>query len=133
MPVLVVQLAVVQRMDEMRAVAGGFELELTAPCDPKTAADPASYRMASYTYELHEEYGSPKMDEQPLAPVPSIVDATHVRLAVAGLRSGYVHELHVEGLRSAAGAPPLHDRAYYTLVEIPGSASAAAPAAPPSR
>ena len=114
---------------EMRAVPGGFELELTSSCDPRTAADPASYRMSSYTYELHAEYGSPKMDEQPLAPVPSVVDATHVELAVPGLRAGYVHELHCGGLRSSAGAPPLHDRAYYTLVEIPAGALPSAPAA----
>lgn len=105
---------------EMRAAAGGFELEFTAPIDAKSAADPASYRLSSYTYELHEEYGSAKMDEREPAFVPTVVDATHVRLAVEGLRSGYVHELHYEGLRSAAGEPPLHERAYYTLVEMPG-------------
>ncbi len=110
-------------LGEMRAVRigteGGFELEFTAPIDTKLAADPATWRMSSYTYELHEEYGSPKMDEQPLAPVPSVVDATHVTLALAGLRAGYVHELHYEALRDASGAAPLHDRAYYTLVEVP--------------
>jgi len=104
---------------EMRAVPDGFELEFTAPVDETLAAAPATWRMASYTYELHEEYGSPKMDEQPLAPVPSVVDPTHVRLAVDGLRAGYVHEVHYEALRDAAGGLPLHDRAYYTLVEIP--------------
>lgn len=104
---------------EMRAVPGGFELEFTAPVDPARAAAPASWRMSSYTYELHEEYGSPKMDVKELAPVPTVVDATHVRLAVEGLRPGYVHELHAEGLRDASGEPPLHDRAYYTLIELP--------------
>ena len=39
---------------------------------------------------------------------------------VDGLRAGYVHELHAEGVRSAEGAPLLHDEAYYTLVRIPG-------------
>jgi glucose/arabinose dehydrogenase len=109
---------------EMRAAPGGFELEFTAPVDAKLATDPASYTMSSYTYELHEEYGSPKMDVKPLAPVPSVVDATHVRLALDGLRSGYVHELHYSALRDAHGAAPLHDRAYYTLVELPAQAAA---------
>lgn len=107
---------------EMRAIAGGFELEFTAAVDAKLAADPATYRMSSYTYELHEEYGSEKMDEQPLAPVPTLVDPTHVRLAVEGLRSGYVHELHYVVLKAADGATPLHTRAYYTLVELPSAA-----------
>jgi hypothetical protein len=109
---------------EMRAVAGGFELEFTTPFDAMRAADPASYRLSSYTYELHEEYGSAKMDERALAFVPTLLDATRVRLAVEGLRLGYVHELHVTGLRSAEGAPPLHDRAYYTLVALPRAGSA---------
>jgi glucose/arabinose dehydrogenase len=104
---------------EMRAVPGGFELEFTLPLDARLAADPATWRMSSYTYELHEEYGSPKMDEQALAPSPGVLDATRVRLALEGLRSGYVHELHYEALRDAGGEAPLHDRAYYTLVEIP--------------
>jgi hypothetical protein len=104
---------------EMRAVPGGFELEFTAPLDAKLAADPATWRMSSYTYELHEEYGSAKMDEQPLAPRPGVLDATRVRLALDGLRAGYVHELHYELLRDAGGAAPLHERAYYTLVELP--------------
>jgi len=105
---------------EMRAVAGGFELEFTLPVEETSAVDPASYRMSSYTYELHEEYGSAKMDERPLA-LTSVarIDATHVRLAVDGLRSGYVHELHLPGIRAASGAALLHERAYYTLVEMP--------------
>jgi glucose/arabinose dehydrogenase len=114
---------------EMRAVAGGFELEFTAPVDAKLAADAATWRMSSYTYELHEEYGSPKMDEQPLAPRPCVVDPTHVRLAVDSLRAGYVHELHYETLRDARGAAPLHDRAYYTLALVPGGDTAASGAA----
>jgi glucose/arabinose dehydrogenase len=109
---------------ELRAIrdtraVGGFELEFTLPIDVKLAADPATWKMSSYTYELHEEYGSAKMDEQPLAPVPTVVDATHVRLALENLRPYYVHEVHYEALRDASGAAPLHDRAYYTLNERP--------------
>jgi len=102
----------------MRAIAGGFELESTLPVDAKLAADPATYRMSSYTYELHEEYGSAKMDTQPLTPEPTLVDPTHVRLAVPNLRAGYVHELHYDALKAADGTAPLHSRAYYTLVEL---------------
>jgi hypothetical protein len=109
---------------EMRALPGGFELEFTAPIDAKLAAEPATWRMSSYTYELHEEYGSAKMDEKPLAPRPTVVDSTHVRLALDGLREGYVHELHYERLRSASGGAPLHDRAYYTLAVLPSAAAA---------
>jgi len=113
---------------EMRAVPGGFELQFTAPIDAKLAAEPATWRMSSYTYELHEEYGSPKMDEQELAPVPSVLDATRVRLALGAVRAGYVHELHYDGLRDAGGSAPLHSRAYYTLAVVPSEGSAASAA-----
>jgi hypothetical protein len=119
---------------EMRAHhdqrGGGFELEFTAPVDLRSAADPATWKMTSYTYELHEEYGSGKMDVKELAAVPTLVDPMHVRLAVDGLRSGYVHQVFFEGLRSAAGERPLHARAYYTLVEIPGAQPASAGGTP---
>ena len=107
---------------EMSARADGFELTFTRPVDPATAVDPASYRMQSYTYLLHASYGSPEVDVA--TPVVSAVtvaeDGRSARLVVDGLRAGYVHELHMEGVRSAAGLPLLHDVAYYTLIEIPG-------------
>jgi hypothetical protein len=110
---------------EMRAVPGGFELEFTSALDPALAADPAHYRLRSYTYELHEEYGSAKMDERELALAAVAADGKRVRLSVPELRAGYVHQVDLGPLRSAAGEPLLHDRAYYTLVEIPGVATPA--------
>ena len=89
---------------------------------PAGAGDPSAYRMESYTYELHEAYGSAEMDtaEPAISAVRVAEDGLSVHLTVDGLRAGYVHELHLDGLRSAAGAPLLHAEAYYTLIEIPG-------------
>ena len=42
-----------------------------------------------------------------------------MRLRLDRLEIGHVHELHMPGVRSAKGAPLLHDKAYYTLNEIP--------------
>ena len=101
---------------EMRAVPGGFELEFTLPLDPVSAADPASYELSSYTYELHSEYGSDEMDTRALlVKGATLAGDDRVRLALDDLRAGYVHELHYERVRSSAGEAPLHDRAYYTL------------------
>ncbi len=106
----------------MSALADGFELEFTQPLDPASAGSAASYRMSSFTYLHHEKYGSPEVDAQPVAIARAAVseDRRRVRLAAEGLRPGYVHELHLEGVRSAAGEPLLHDEAYYTLSAIPG-------------
>ena len=105
----------------MRAKPDGFELTLTGPVDQKAAADPASYALTSYTYHYHSTYGSDEIDTRKLAvrSVQVSEDGLRVRLIVDGLRAGYVHELHADGLRSANGAPLLHADAYYTLNRIP--------------
>lgn len=105
----------------MSATKDGFRLRFTKPVDAATAADPASYAMSSYTYELHAKYGSDEMDTRALTISKAIVaaDGLGVDLVVEGLREAYVHELHAPGLRSADGAPLLHKDAYYTLNRRP--------------
>ena len=104
----------------MRATSDGFELEFTAPVDPETAGDPSSYRMESYTYELHSTYGSDEMDKRPVAITAANVapGGTSVRLTVDRLRAGYVHELHLAGVHAKDGRKLLHAEAYYTLVKV---------------
>lgn len=106
---------------EMRARPGGFALELTRPVDPRTAARPDSYRLSSYTYLLHSDYGSPEVETRELAVSSASVsdDGRVVELEVEGLRAGYVHELELHGVRSRDGEGLLHPVAYYTLIEIP--------------
>jgi hypothetical protein len=105
----------------MSARPDGFELEFTQPVDPPSAGSASSYRMSSFTYLRHEKYGSPEVDARPVAITGASVsaDGLRVELRATGLRPGYVHELHLEGVRNAAGAPLLHDEAYYTLNAIP--------------
>lgn len=101
----------------MRAKADGFELKFTEPVDPKTAGDPASYKMNTFTYIYQSSYGSPEVD--PTTPTIDRVivspDGLIVRLHVSALQEGHVHELHLDGVRSAHGLPVLHPVAYYTL------------------
>jgi glucose/arabinose dehydrogenase len=108
-------------IQEMHARPDGFELKFLEPVDPKTAADPKSYSMTTYAYIYRADYGSPEVD----ATTPTIdkvdvaADGKSVRLYVSKLEEGHVHELHANGLRSAAGLPLLHPQAYYTLNYIP--------------
>jgi hypothetical protein len=96
-------------------------LTFTEPADAKTAGDVASYRLQTYTYLYRADYGSPEVDHT----TPTIKSATvaadgrSVRLVVHGLQLGHVHELSAGGVRSSAGLPLLHDKAYYTLNRIP--------------
>jgi len=113
----------------MSARKNGFHLRFTKPVDPKTAGDPASYTMESYTYLLHSSYGSKEVDKQKPSIVAASVSADRksVDLKVEGLRAGYVHELHLAGVRSPEGFPLLHPHAYYTLINIPDGACAQPP------
>ncbi|MEX2186339.1 MAG: hypothetical protein WD875_06080 [Pirellulales bacterium] len=108
-------------IQEMRAKNDGFELTFTEPVDPATAGDVKSYALKTYTYIYRADYGSPEVD--PTTPTIKAVrvaaDGRSVRLVIDGLQLGHVHDLRSAGLRSKAGFPLLHDKAYYTLNRIP--------------
>lgn len=114
----------------MRITPGGFELEFTRPVDA-SAGEAGRYTMTSYTYDYHPSYGSPETDPKPVKITAATVsaDRTRVTLSCEGVRGGgmgYVHELHVNGLRSAAegsagGDELLHPVAYYTAQVVPGA------------
>ncbi len=106
---------------EMHAKPDGFELTFTEPVDATTAANPASYSMREFTYLYRAEYGGPEIDDV-LPKITSAVvgaDKKSVRLTIDPLTKGHIHELHLDGVKSATGAPVLHPVAYYTLNEIP--------------
>jgi hypothetical protein len=106
---------------EMKARPDGFELVFTEKVDAKSAADLNNYSMREFTYIYQSKYGSPEVDEV----IPKLTAATvgadgkTVHLKVEPLTKGHVHELHLDGVRSAAGNPVLHPVGYYTLNEIP--------------
>ena len=108
---------------DMRAAPDGFVLTCTQDLDPVMAADPGSYRMLSYTYEYHATYGSPEIESAPQAIVSAkLTGPRSVHLVIEKLRAGgegFVHELALPGVRSAAGEPLLHDQAYYTMQKVP--------------
>jgi hypothetical protein len=111
---------------EVRAQPDGFELVFTLPVDPKTAANPLSYRLSSFTYFYHSTYGSDEIQKQSLTIRSAVVsdDRTRVRLKVDGLRRYFVHEIIADGVRDGAGNPLLHPDAYYTLNRIPDDSAA---------
>jgi glucose/arabinose dehydrogenase len=105
----------------MEARSDGFELKFTLPVDSKLLSDIARYKIESYTYKLEKRYGGPEADKKTLKVTKAIAggDGRSVRLTIDALRAGYVHELHLEGMKTASGQEMLHPSAYYTLVNIP--------------
>jgi glucose/arabinose dehydrogenase len=106
---------------EMRAKSDGFELTFTQPVDPVTAGDVKSYTAREFTYAYREDYGGPEVDEFIPQITKAVVapDKKSVRLTFDKLTKGDIHELHVDGVKSADGKPVLHPVGYYTLNEIP--------------
>ncbi len=107
---------------EMRATPDGFELTFTVPVDPDIARKPETWKMETYCYIFQSSYGSPEVDHTKpvISQIDVAVDGKSLKLKVDGLQRGHVHELHADGLLSAAGVPLLHPVAYYTLNYIPG-------------
>lgn len=109
---------------EVRAQPDGFVLTFTQPVDRATAEKPESYSVGGFTYLYHRAYGSAPVNRL-ACPVRKVVvapDGLSVRLAVACLREGYVHEIKAPGLRTASGDALLHPVAYYTMNQIPDGA-----------
>ena len=105
----------------MTANPDGFTLNFTEAVDPKSAADPGSYVMDSFTYIFQSEYGSPEVDQTEPEVVAATVsaDLKSVRLTIRGLERGHVHHLESKGVKSGNGGSLWHTHAYYTLNEIP--------------
>ena len=106
---------------ELKARPDGFELVFTKPVDAKSAGDPRSYSMSSYTYTYHATYGSDEiLKKRPAIQSAQVSkDGLTVRLKIDGLRELFVHELIAPGVRSTDDERLLHPLACYTLNRIP--------------
>lgn len=99
----------------------GFLVTFTLPVDPAVAADPANYAVSTYTHVYQAGYGSPEVDQtepRVLKAEPS-ADGLSVRLTLAKLEVGHIHDFDFAKVRGRDGAPLLHPKAYYTVNEIP--------------
>lgn len=105
----------------IHAKPDGFELTFTESVDATAAANLASYELAAWTYLYRSEYGSPEVDQaEPKVTAAKVArDGKSVRLTVAPLTKGHLHEIKLPGVKNASGQPLLHATAWYTLNEIP--------------
>ena len=106
---------------DIRAQPDGFVLRFTQPVDAALASRPENYGLQTYTHIYQQGYGSPEVDHtRPTVTAAEVApDGMSARLRVAGLVQGHIHDFHLPALRSRDAEPLLHDRAYYTLNEIP--------------
>ncbi len=106
---------------DVRARHDGFVVRFTRPVDVAIAARPDTWVLETYTHIYQAGYGSPEVDQtHPAISAAEVApDGLSVRLRVPNLAQGHVHEFHLPTLRSRDGGLLVHDRAYYTLNEIP--------------
>lgn len=99
----------------------GFHVKFTRPVDWASAENPKSWSVGTFTHFYSPGYGSPEVDHKDLQVTQVTVakDAMSADVKIDTLRRGYIHEISAAGVRSAAGAPLLHDTAWYTVNQVP--------------
>ena len=106
---------------EMSAQKNGFRLTFTKPVDADSINNQKNFKMTSYTYPYHSNYGGEPMDVKThIVKVAKIENNLRsLQLVIDEMRPGYVYELQSSGVRNSEGQTLLHSAAYYTLNRVP--------------
>lgn len=99
----------------------GFLITFTKRIDREIAAQPASYRVTTYTHVYQGDYGSPEVDHTTpkiLGAEPSL-DGFSVFLHLDKIVEDHIHDFDLVKVHSEEGGNLVHNRAYYTVNEIP--------------
>ncbi|MGI9244332.1 MAG: DUF7133 domain-containing protein [Verrucomicrobiales bacterium] len=101
----------------------GFLLNFTLPVDRQVAADPATYKLGTYTHKFSAGYGSPEVDHTTPQVTRADVagDGLSVRIEVDGMMESHIHDFDLSAMLGAKGQGLLHTKAYYTVNEIPAA------------
>jgi WD40 repeat protein len=105
----------------MNVQNNGFDLTFTRPVKQELAARADNYKFQRYYYKYHSDYGSPRMDEQPVGVrnVQISEDGKTVSLELDEMIPGYVYDLEIDTLASEKGARLDNRRIFYTLNNLP--------------
>ncbi len=109
-------------IQQMEIKDDGFLLTFTQPVDPATAGNTSAYSLQRFTYQYHQQYGSPVTDlgQCQITKANVLPSGNQVKLTISGLKPGYIHELRLAGVMSKSGEQVLHPLGYYTLNQLPG-------------
>jgi cytochrome c551/c552 len=115
----------------VRALADGFELELTQPLANGTSLNAQDLLVRQWFYHPNEQYGGPKYNETtlPVSALEISSDKTRITARIPGLKEGHVVYMRLDDkARSESGDALWTSEAWYTLNNIPASSSASAAA-----
>ncbi len=106
---------------EINIKKNGFLVTFTKPIDPQVAARTDVYNITTYTHVYHAGYGSPEVD-QTTANVTKAVpssDGLSVMVHLEKITEDHIHDFDLARMTSKDGEHLLHNKAYYTVNEIP--------------
>ena len=106
---------------EINIKKDGFLINFTKPVDTAVAADAATYQISTYTHIYDAGYGSPEVDQttpRVLKAVPA-ADGLSVMLQLEKISEDHIHDFDLAKIMSADGKHLVHNKAYYTVNEIP--------------
>jgi len=105
----------------MNVTPQGFELTFTRPVNSNLAEKTANYQFSRYYYEYRQEYGSPRMDKQPVVVEELQIseDGKKVSIVLEDMVPGYVYDLQIDSLSSTEGVILQNRRLFYTLNNLP--------------
>jgi glucose/arabinose dehydrogenase len=98
----------------------GFDLTFTQPVEPKSALNPANYKIRHYYYAYQKKYGSDQFGLQADAAkhLKISADGKRVSLTIDSLKAGFVYELNLTNIRSLKGEPIENKLVCYTLNKL---------------
>ncbi len=108
-------------IQEIKILKDGFKILFTKPVDKQIAARTDVYAINTYTHIYHAGYGSPEVDQtaaQVTRAVPA-EDGLSVRVYLEKIVEDHIHDFNLAGIRSQDGGRLVHNKAYYTVNEIP--------------
>ena len=99
----------------------GFLINFTKPVDRQVAARTDVYNITTYTHVYDAGYGSPEVDQTTphvTRAVPS-ADGMSVSVQLDKITEDHIHDFDLTKMTSQDGEHLLHNKAYYTVNEIP--------------
>jgi mono/diheme cytochrome c family protein len=95
----------------------GFRLRFTVPMNRTAATNAERYRVRRFRYLYHEKYGSPRIDQVPVAVTKTVLsaDGRDAELTVSDLEPGFVYEFQMEDLPASDGQLLANPTGFYTV------------------
>lgn len=106
---------------EINIKKDGFLINFTKAVDKQIATNTDVYTVTTYTHIYHAGYGSPEVDQttpRVTQAVPS-ADGLSVYVHLEKLTEDHIHDFDLTKMTSLQGEHLVHNKAYYTVNEIP--------------